>query len=74
MSIQDPIANLFSSINNAQARNKEFVKVPSSTKKVALLSMLKEEGYIHSFTTSEGSKLDRSCHMFFGLSDTVLGV
>ena len=40
MSIQDPIANLFSSINNAQARNKEFVKVPSSKKKLALLSML----------------------------------
>ena len=56
MSIQDPIANLFSSIINAQARNKEFVKVPSSSKKVALLSMLKEEGYIHSFTTSDGSK------------------
>ena len=46
MSIQDPIANLFSSINNAQARNKEFVKVPSSSKKMALLSMLKQEGYI----------------------------
>ena len=35
MSIQDPIANLFSSINNAQARSKEFVKVPSSTKKTS---------------------------------------
>ena len=56
MSIQDPIANLFSSINNAQARNKEFVKVPSSSKKIALLSMLKQEGYIHSYSTSEGSK------------------
>ena len=56
MSIQDPIANLFSSINNAQARSKEIVKVPSSTKKLALLSMLKQEGYIHSFTSSEGSK------------------
>ena len=56
MSIQDPIANLFSSINNAQARSKEFVNVPSSTKKLALLSMLKQEGYIHSFTSSEGSK------------------
>ena len=43
MSIQDPIANLFSSINNAQGRNKETVKVPSSTKKLALLSMLKQE-------------------------------
>ena len=56
MSIQDPIANLFSSINNAQARSKEFVKVPSSTKKLALLSMLKQEGYIQSFSSSEGSK------------------
>ena len=56
MSIQDPIANLFSSINNAQARSKEFVTVPSSTKKIALLSMLKQEGYIHSYSTSEGSK------------------
>ena len=56
MSIQDPIANMFSSINNAQARNKEVVRVPSSSKKLALLSMLKQEGYIHSFETSEGAK------------------
>ena len=60
MSIQDPIANLFSSINNAQTRRKELekelVKVPSSTKKIALLSMLKQEGYIHSYSTSEGVK------------------
>ena len=46
MSIQDPIANLFSSINNAQARSKEFVRVPSSTKKIALLAMLKRDIYI----------------------------
>ena len=58
MSIQDPIANLFSSINNAQARSKELVKVPSSTKKIALLAMLKQEGYIHSYSTSEGLKPD----------------
>ena len=56
MSIQDPIANLFSSINNAQARNKKFVKVPSSSKKIALLSLLKQEGYIHSYSISDGSK------------------
>jgi|TARA_B100000767_G_C19776171_1_gene542685 small subunit ribosomal protein S8 len=56
MSIQDPIANLFSSINNAQGRNKETVKVPSSTKKLALLSMLKQEGYIQSYSSSEGAK------------------
>ena len=56
MSIQDPIANMFSSINNAQARNKEVVIVPSSTKKLALLEMLKKEGYIHSFVASEDTK------------------
>ena len=41
MTIQDPIANLFSSINNAQSRAKESVVVPSSTKKVALVEILK---------------------------------
>ena len=56
MSIQDPIANMFSSINNAQARNKEVVIVPSSTKKLALLEMLKKEGYIHSFAASDDTK------------------
>ena len=56
MSIQDPIANMFSSINNAQARNKEVVIVPSSTKKLALLEMLKKEGYIHSFVASDNTK------------------
>ena len=56
MSIQDPIANMFSSINNAQARNKEVVIVPSSTKKLALLEMLKKEGYIHSFVASDDTK------------------
>ena len=56
MSIQDPIANMFSSINNAQARNKEVVRISSSSKKIALLSMLKQEGYIYSFETSEGAK------------------
>ena len=46
MTIQDPIANLFSSINNAQSRAKESVVVPSSTKKVALVEILKKEGYL----------------------------
>ena len=42
MSFQDPIANLFSRINNDQARSKELVQVTSSTKKLDLLSMLKQ--------------------------------
>ena len=56
MSIQDPIANLFSSINNAQSRAKESVVVPFSTKKVALVDILKQEGYLGAYNISEGSK------------------
>jgi len=56
MSIQDPIANLFSSINNAQSRIKESVSVPSSKKKIALVELLKQEGYLGAYEISEGSK------------------
>jgi small subunit ribosomal protein S8 len=56
MTIQDPIANLFSSINNAQSRAKESVVVPSSTKKVALVEILKKEGYLGEYSVSEEIK------------------
>ena len=56
MTIQDPIANLFSSINNAQSRLKESVVVPSSTKKVALVEILKKEGYWGAYSVSEETK------------------
>ena len=56
MSMQDPIASLFAGINNAQARLKSNLLVPSSTKKIALLEVLKREGYIESFSVSEGKK------------------
>ena len=56
MTIQDPIANLFSSINNAQSRLKESVVVPFSTKKVALVEILKQEGYLGAYSVSEETK------------------
>ena len=56
MTIQDPIANLFSSINNAQSRLKASVVVPSSTKKVALVEILKKEGYLGAYSVSEETK------------------
>ena len=56
MSMQDPIADLFSRINNAQARGKASVVVPSSNKKISLLSLLRDKGYIASFNVSESSK------------------
>ena len=56
MSMQDPISDLFSRINNAQARGKASVIVPSSNKKISLVSLLKEKGYIGSFNVSDGPK------------------
>ena len=56
MSMQDPIADLFSRINNAQARGKASVVVPSSNKKISLVSLLKDKGYVGSFNVSDGPK------------------
>ena len=56
MSMQDPISDLFSRINNAQARGKSIVVVPSSNKKISLLSLLRDKGYIDSFNVSESAK------------------
>jgi small subunit ribosomal protein S8 len=54
--MQDPIADLFSRINNAQARGKASVVVPSSNKKISLVSLLKDKGYVDSFDVSDGPK------------------
>ncbi len=56
MSMQDPIADLFSRINNAQARGKASVVVPSSNKKINLISLLKDKGYVDSFNISDSAK------------------
>ena len=56
MSMQDPIADLFSRINNAQSRRKSNVVVPSSKKKISLLSLLKDKGYIDSYNVNDSSK------------------
>jgi small subunit ribosomal protein S8 len=56
MSNQDPISNLFCSINNAQSRLKENVVVPASKKKTALVQLLNQEGYVGACSVSEGAK------------------
>jgi small subunit ribosomal protein S8 len=49
MSMQDPIADMLSRIRNAQARAKATVKMPSSTRKIAIARVLKDEGYVGGF-------------------------
>ena len=50
MSMSDPIADLLTRIRNAQMVSKPTVTVPSSKVKAAIVQVLKDEGYIDSFT------------------------
>ena len=58
MSMSDPIADLLTRIRNAQMVAKTTVSVPSSKVKVAIVKVLREEGYIEGFdvTTSNGKQ------------------
>jgi small subunit ribosomal protein S8 len=57
MSLQDPISDMLTRIRNAQAASKQSVSMPSSTRKVDIARVLKEEGYIADFHVEpEGEK------------------
>jgi small subunit ribosomal protein S8 len=58
MSMQDPIADMLTRIRNVQAVGGLTVGMPCSTKKLAILEVLKNEGYIEDFamTTTEGKR------------------
>ena len=55
MSLQDPISDMLSRIRNAVARTRSEVSMPSSRQKVALASLLKDEGYIADFAVAEAT-------------------
>ncbi|MBZ9613892.1 MULTISPECIES: 30S ribosomal protein S8 [Rheinheimera] len=52
MSLQDPVADMFTRIRNGQSANKVAVKMPSSKLKVSIAKVLKDEGYIADFAVS----------------------
>ena len=57
MSMQDPLSDMLTRIRNAQMAGKAQVEMPGSKLKAAVANVLKEEGYITGFSTSEeGSK------------------
>lgn len=55
MSMQDPIADLMTRVRNGLASNKESVTMPSSTVKVAIVQVLKDEGYVKDFQREENN-------------------
>jgi small subunit ribosomal protein S8 len=57
----DPIADMLVRINNACAMRHETVEVPSSKTKTAILTVLKNEGYINGYklvSTENGSMMN----------------
>jgi small subunit ribosomal protein S8 len=55
----DPIANLILRINNANRARHENVSVVASNIIIDILNVLKEEGYISDFQTSEENKIKK---------------
>ncbi len=53
MSMQDPIADMFTRIRNGQMAEKISVSMPASKTKLAIANVLKEEGYIENFRRVE---------------------
>src|SRR3984885_6437293 len=53
MSMTDPIADMFTRIRNAQATAKPTVRMPSSRTKVAIVKVLKDEGYVRDYQVSK---------------------
>ncbi len=54
--MQDPLADMLTRIRNAQMAEHASVTLPASKLKVAVVNVLKEEGYVSDVTVEEGSK------------------
>jgi small subunit ribosomal protein S8 len=52
MSMQDPIADMFTRIRNGQMAQKVSVTMPSSKLRVAVAEVLKAEGYVTEYAVS----------------------
>ncbi len=53
MSMNDPIGDMLTRIRNAQMRRKSKVSTPGSTLRARVLDVLKSEGYIRDYSTTE---------------------
>jgi len=58
MSLQDPVADMFTRIRNGQSAKKFAVKMPSSKLKIAIAKVLKDEGYIEDFVVTGDVKAE----------------
>ncbi|MBI3274912.1 MAG: 30S ribosomal protein S8 [Methylocystis sp.] len=53
MAINDPLGDMLTRIRNAQMRRKDKVSTPGSRIRAHVLDVLKDEGYIRGYTTTD---------------------
>jgi small subunit ribosomal protein S8 len=58
MTVTDPIADMLTRIRNANVGFKDSVEMPSSTVKVEIAKLLKQEGYIKDYAIVRGDSYD----------------
>lgn len=68
MSVTDPIADMLTSIRNANAAGLKTAEVPHSKLKIELARILKKEGFIADYTT-EGQSGKRIVRLFLKYSE-----
>jgi len=56
MSLSDPIGDMIARIKNAQLRNHKKIELPSSSFKVKIANVLKNEGFIINYKVNEKEK------------------
>lgn len=72
MTMQDPVAELFTHIRNGQRARKEQVNLNSSKLRVAIAQLLADEGYIAGFSVTEGPKPRISVRLKYYLGSPVI--
>lgn len=55
MSLQDPLADMFTRIRNGQMARKKMIEMPTSKQKLEIARVLKDEGYIAGFVIASES-------------------
>lgn len=53
MSMTDPIADMLTQIRNAQMSRKATVSIPASRQKLAIIEVLRQEGFVESVETEQ---------------------
>lgn len=72
MSMSDPISDLLTRVRNGQSASKTNVTMPSSKAKVALLKVLKDEGYIVGYSVNSEIKAEVTVELKYYLGKPVI--